>query len=222
MPLSTATLPPANLLSQAEQAIYTTLKADKRRSDWLLGRYTAKHLIQQVAEQRAGQTIPLTAFSILGRADGSPEVVWDTPAHGFDCTISISHSADKALCALVERNGWPLGADIEQISPHIMGFIGDYLTATERALIRQTAEALRPLHTTAIWSAKEAALKAMRIGLKQDTRSLSCLIGPIESPPDDWTPFTIQWEDLPLERPAPPLTGWWQVHDGFILALASS
>jgi len=209
----------ANLLSQAEQAIFATLKTEKRRHDWLLGRHTAKHLIQQVAQQRTGQTTPLTTFSILGRADGSPEVIWNEPSVGFDCTISISHSADTALCALLERADWPLGADIERIDPRIMGFIGDYLTAAERDLISQLSEALRPLHTTAIWSAKEAVLKALRVGLKQDTRTLSCLISPVAIPPDDWLPFKIQWEASTVEWPT-PLSGWWRVQDGFVLTLA--
>jgi 4'-phosphopantetheinyl transferase len=214
---STTIFQPANLLTQAEQAVYANLKADKRRHDWLLGRYTAKQLIQQVAAQRTGQTIPLNTFSILGRPDGSPEVVWDDPPDNFACTISISHSADMAFCALVERANWPLGADVERIDRRIMGFIGAYLTAAERELIEQTVERLRPLHTTAIWSAKEAVLKALRVGLKQDTRTLSCLIAAVTTAPNDWTSFVVQWEEEPEER---PLTGWWRMEGDFILAMA--
>jgi 4'-phosphopantetheinyl transferase len=206
----------------AEQAIYANLKTEKRRHDWLLGRYTAKQLIQQVAHQQTGQTIPLGAFSILGRDDGSPAVVWDEPLLRFDCTISISHSAGRAFCALVERNDLPLGADVERIDARVLGFIGDYLTTAERELLAQTPEAGRPLHATAIWSAKEAVLKALRVGLKQDTRSLSCLIQPVVVPPDDWELFTTRWENWTLEQPSPLLSGWWRVDDGFVLALASS
>lgn len=206
-----------NLLSEDEQGIFYTLRTDKRRRDWLLGRYTAKHLVQQVVQQRTGQTIPLTSFSILGRPDGSPEVIWENQPDNFTCTISISHSADRAFCALVERADWPLGADVERVDGQIMGFIGRYLTAAERDLIAQTAEGLRPLYATAIWSAKEAVLKALRVGLKQDTRTLSCLISPVTAPPDEWTPFAIRWEGEGEER---PLTGWWRVQDDFILAVA--
>lgn len=204
-------------LSANEQEVYGSLKFDKRRRDWLLGRYTAKHLIQQVVREKIGRLLPLTSFSVLGRPDGSPEVIWENPPDNFACTISISHSADMAFCTLVERADWPLGADIERVEGRIMGFITPYLTAAERDLIAQTAEGLRPLHTTAIWSAKEAVLKALRVGLKQDTRTLSCLVSPVAAPPDDWTRFMIQWEAGVEER---PLSGWWRVQDDFILAVA--
>lgn len=208
----------SNLLSETENDTYTNLRTDKRRQDWLLGRYTAKHLIQQVIREKTGQLLPLTSFSILGRPDGSPEVIWENPPDNFACTISISHSADMAFCALVERADWPLGADVERVDERIMEFIEAYLTAAENELLEQTAEGLRPLHTTAIWSAKEAVLKALRVGLRQDTRTLSCLIQPVTAPPDDWTPFAIQWEVGVEER---PLTGWWRVFDDFALTFVT-
>jgi 4'-phosphopantetheinyl transferase len=213
---------PDDLLSYQESSVFTTLKTEKRRHDWLLGRWTAKQLVQQVAQEKFGQAIPLTAFSILARPDGAPQVIWDEPVVGFDCTISISHSAGVALCALVEGAERPLGADVELIQPRISDFAGDYFTMIEQALVERCAEAWRPTLITAIWSAKEAALKALRVGLKEDTRSVSCLIEPVAFPPGTWTPFAIQWEEHNLEQPAPPLTGWWQVQDSFVLTLALS
>jgi 4'-phosphopantetheinyl transferase len=206
-----------SLLSDQETTLVASFKAEKRRRDWLLGRYTAKHLVQQVVREKTGQLPPLTSFSVLGRPDGSPEVVWKEQPDNFACTISISHSADVAFCALIERADWPLGADVERVDRRIMSFINDYLTAAEHELIEQTVEGWRPLHSTAIWSAKEAALKALRVGLRQDTRTLSCLVAPVAAPPDDWTPFIIQWEAGVKER---PLTGWWRIEDNFILAMA--
>jgi 4'-phosphopantetheinyl transferase len=215
-------LPPSDLLSKDEKNIFNMLKTEKRRHDWLLGRWTAKHLVQQVAQEKLGRAIPLTGFSILARPDGSPQVIWEQPqpAPGFDCTISISHSAGVSFCALVEEADWPLGADVELIQPRITGFASDYFTADEQALVERCAEAWRPTLVTAIWSAKEAVLKALRVGLKQDTRSVSCLVEPIESSPGDWTPFAIQWENSLLKRTAPPLTGRWQIQEGFVLTLA--
>jgi 4'-phosphopantetheinyl transferase len=108
------------------------------------------------------------------------------------------------------------------IQPRITDFAGDYFTAAEQVLVERCAEAWRPALVTAIWSAKEAVLKALRAGLRQDTRSVSCLIEPIDFSPDDWTPFVIQWDERSLEQPLPQLTGWWQVQNDFVLALALS
>jgi 4'-phosphopantetheinyl transferase len=222
LPLSEQQLAHHTLLSHQERIIFAALKSDKRRRDWLLGRWTAKQLVQQVAEEKLGLAVPLTKFSILARPDGSPQVIWEQtqPATGFYCSISISHSAGVAFCALVEGADWPLGADIEFIQPRIIGFAGDYFSTVEQALVERCVEAWRPMLVTAIWSGKEAALKALRTGLREDTRSVSCLIEPVASSPGEWTPFVIQWEAHSLERPLPRLTGWWQVQDSFVLTLA--
>jgi hypothetical protein len=76
-------------------------------------------------------------------------------------------------------------------------------------------------HTTAIWSAKEAALKAIHQGLKVDTRSVSCLIQAQDNPPESWTPFAVHWDQQRLNRPLPPLAGWWRATETYILTLVT-
>lgn len=68
---------------------------------------------------------------------------------------------------------------------------------------------------TAIWSAKAASLKALHLGLKVDTRSVSCVIEPLSKPPENWTRFCI---DSVLPE-TPQLAGWWRVHAGYVLTL---
>ncbi|MBE2224326.1 MAG: 4-phosphopantetheinyl transferase family protein, partial [Anaerolineae bacterium] len=72
---------------------------------------------------------------------------------------------------------------------------------------------------TAVWSAKEAVLKALHLGLTVDTRSVACLLDVGEERPLTWTPFPIHCDDTRLPQAAPPLTGWWRTYENFVLTL---
>ena len=115
-----------------EQARFETLKTEKRRQDWLLGRWTAKQLIGEVVTQETGEELPFDTIEVHNGAMGDPIVncelgivngKWfalqpQSPISNLQSliTLSISHSNSHAFCALVEKSDWPLGADIEQIA----------------------------------------------------------------------------------------------------------
>lgn len=200
---------PSVFLCEIEEAIYETLKSEKRRRDWLLGRRTAKRLLRGLAADWAGRDVRMPSIIIATRPDGSPGVRWDVPDGSLpEVSLSISHSHSHAFCAVVAAADFPLGADIEIIEPRPPGFAADYFTGAERALVERVSDAFRPTLETAIWSAKEAAFKAIRSGLTVDTRNVSCLIRDATTP-DDWTPFDVVWE---LAAPGlPALGGWWRV-----------
>lgn len=208
-------LPPRGLLSAREAAVFHSLAHAKRRQDWLLGRSTAKKLLRN-----SSGPYSLTDLSILAAADGAPEV-W-LEESGEMCrrpgAISISHSRGVAFCAAataVEN----LGADIELIVPRAAGFARAYFSAEEQAWLAAAPAAQKTLLATAVWSAKEAALKALRAGLRLDTRSLTCTPAPFEAPPQSWQPLTIRLH--PVEgSPSRPLQGWWRVWRNFVLTLA--
>ena len=84
-------------------------------------------------------------------------------------TISLSHRAGSAICAVAPDRG-ALGCDLEVIEPHSDAFIADYFATEEQALMARAAPADRPWLATLLWSAKESALKALRVGLRLDTR----------------------------------------------------
>jgi 4'-phosphopantetheinyl transferase len=215
---------PSTFLCEVEEAVYETLKSEKRRRDWLLGRRTAKRLLRGLAADWAGRVVPMPSIIIAARPDGSPGVRWDTPDMSLpEVSLSISHSHSQSFCAAIAAADFPLGADIEIIEPRPPGFAADYFTLAERDLVEHVSDVFRPTLETAIWSAKEAAFKAIRSGLTVDTRTVSCLIRD-ETAPDDWTPFDVVWE---LATPGlPALGGWWRVWqepDGqpFVLTLAA-
>jgi 4'-phosphopantetheinyl transferase len=187
-----------------------------------------------------GQIIALDRFVILPDTEGAPQAA--IPAGGVstvpDFSISISHSNGCCLCAAVALADWPLGVDIERIEPRSPSFAADFFTIHEQRQLEESDPERRETLATAIWSGKEAALKAVRQGLRSDTRSLSCLFEQgqngtnQDAPPVDrrftfsqalsgrWLPFNIRWERR-LERSQPPLQGWWMVDDGFVLTMAA-
>lgn len=207
------------LLSPAEAAAYSALRADKRRRDWLLGRRVAKRLVQASVAARTDQTLPLHDIVILSHADGWPQVALPAAARPLTLSISlsISHSHDRAFCALVWAD-WPLGCDLEFIEPRSSGFVADYFTAGERALIAATPETQHAVLANVIWSGKEAALKAIRRGLAEDTRLVTCLPENVAGA-GGWRTLRYRWETP--ARALPPLMGWWRALDGFVMTLAA-
>lgn len=220
-------VPPSGLLSAVEWARFEQLTTVKRKQDWLCGRWTAKIILQNLLRERTGHTIPLDSFSVINNADGVPQITghWSL-ATGY--SLSISHSHNHAFCAVVERPRHPIGADIEYIEERSDGFVEDYFTAEEQTRVAWYAKHDAPIAThhaprttliNAIWSAKEAVLKALHLGLSVDTRAVECLIEPFIEPSTNWTPFTIRCDNNRLPRPAPELQGWWQVQSDFVLTV---
>jgi 4'-phosphopantetheinyl transferase len=220
-------IPPVGLLSDVEWERWENLTTEKRKRDWLCGRWTAKLLLQNLYREKTGYTIPGDSFSIINNAGGVPLVTghWSL-ATGY--SLSISHSHGYALCAVAEHPHYSIGADLERIEERVDGFVEDYFTAGERERVAccvlrnqaNTHHAIRNTLINATWSAKEAVLKALHLGLSVDTRTVECLIEPFVEPPTCWTPFTIQCDNNRLPHPAPKLKGWWQVQGDFVLTVA--
>ncbi len=209
--------PPEGLLSSAEEARFRTLTREKRRRDWLLGRWTAKHLAAFYLEQVIGRRPALSDIAILADPDGAPRL---QSQNGYASlvdrlTISISHSRDHAFCALIAAPGYAPGADIEHVEPRTPGFVTDFFTDAEIARLHHAPPSAQPLLTTVIWSAKEAALKALRRGLTVDTRQIVCLPG--EPTADGWAPLIVRCHP---ELNAAVHHGWWRQMGEFVLTLA--
>jgi 4'-phosphopantetheinyl transferase len=58
------------------------------------------------------------------------------------------------------------------IEPRSDSFVEDYFTTEEQALVARVSTADRPSLLALLWSGKESALKALRTGLRLDTRGV--------------------------------------------------
>jgi len=153
-------------LGATELEQLSTMRFAKRRGDWQLGRWTAKHAVAACLHLPADFP-SLAKIEVRQAASGAPEVfVASKPA---PVTISVSHSAGIGACAVALSYG-ALGCDVEMIEPRSDAFADDYFTTEEQQLVAQATEDDRPLVLTLLWSAKESALKALRAGLRLDTR----------------------------------------------------
>ena len=164
-----------NILSPQEKATFAALRFPKRRHDWLLGRYASKKLLLDISPPSL--TCSIQQLTIVSNPQGAPYILFPNQTQLEGC-LTISHSEGTAFCAWTPLPNLQIGADIEIIAPHPQYFIEDYFTPHEIAQCFQSSEALRPSMITAIWSAKEAVLKALQQGLAWDTRQVEIDLSP--------------------------------------------
>jgi 4'-phosphopantetheinyl transferase len=166
-------------LVPAEARVLAGLRFDKRRREWRLGRYAAKRAVLgwlrrggDASVAHAAVAVGPGAIEIRAAGDGAPDAWLDGTR--LPVALSISHRSGVALCA-VAGAGVALGCDVERVEPRSEAFVQDYFTAEERELVARVSAGpgdARWLAAALTWSAKEAALKALRVGLRRDTRSV--------------------------------------------------
>lgn len=158
-------------LSPGELAQLNAMRFAKRRADWQLGRWTAKHAVAACLGPSDDHSL-LAKIDLRPAASGAPEVFFaNKPA---PVTISLSHREGIAVCAIALESG-ALGCDLEMIETRSDAFLRDYFTVEEQELVAETPEDDRCRLVTLLWSAKESALKALGTGLRIDTRSVRVL-----------------------------------------------
>ncbi len=182
-------------LSAAERVRCGTLRIPKRKSDWLLGRWTAKLAIASkfgMATDEAG----LSAIEVVPAESGAPEAFMS--GERMDLGLSLSHSNGVAICTLADANVG-IGCDLENIEGRSPAFLEDYFTADERSEIERVPNRERSLIVNLMWSAKESVLKALHLGLREDTRSVVVRIEPKTESGDvsnrPWRTFTAMHRD---------------------------
>ena len=216
-------------LVPAERARLDMLRFTKRRTEYLLRRWTAKWAVASTVGWHDGSgdhglaTDSFARILVGNHPTGAPFVQVDGVPLG--CDISISDRAGWAVAMVGSASAGDrldaIGIDLEIVEPRSDGFVEDYLTAPER-------DAVRALPTRGdqdgaanlFWSAKEAALKLLRTGLRADTRTVevSLLEGYTATPArdDGWSPLEVR--HTPSGR---VFTGWWRRDGVFLLTIAA-
>jgi 4'-phosphopantetheinyl transferase len=152
-------------LSTKEAGQADAFRFSKRRAEWTLGRLTAKRAL---AALLAVEEDELAELEIRSHPDGFPLPF--RRGVPLPVTLSLSHRAGAALCA-VQPGADPLGCDVELVERRSEAFVRDYLDADERARV-DARPADRDWLVPLLWSAKESALKALRLGLSIDAREV--------------------------------------------------
>jgi len=197
-------------LAPTEAAFQRTLQIPARRADWRLGRWAAK----QALAAWLGRAVAPDRIAVHPAPDGAPEILLDgEPA---PVALSFSHRAGAALCMLAPE-GTTLGCDLELIEPRSGAFVEDYFSAAERSLAAAAPESARPLLANLLWSAKESALKALRTGLRLDTRSVEVDLGPGPYEGAAWQPFRVR-----VVLTGEVFQGWWRRQGDHLLTVCAS
>jgi phosphopantetheinyl transferase (holo-ACP synthase) len=110
--------------------------------------------------------------------------------------------------------------DIEQVAPRPEGFAQEYLTEEEIDLVcRSTDACTTEILLASIWSAKEAALKALQVGLSVGTKAVACLFDPAAASEEAWRPLEIKVNDRRLFHEAIALRGWRRAEKDYVITL---
>jgi 4'-phosphopantetheinyl transferase len=195
-------------LAPEEAAHRDGLRLPKRRAEWRLGRYAAKQLLAACLGAAAPSP---EVLSIRAAPDGAPEAF--AAGHPLPYTVSISHRDGRAFCAAVPGAA-AFGCDLERIEPRSDAFVADYFTAAEQTLVAAAPADRYALAANLVWSAKESALKALREGLRLDTRRVEVSL-PTWPEGEGWQPLAVRY--TPDGR---RFDGWWRQQDGFVLCVA--
>lgn len=205
-------------LTPREQQVLAGFRYTKRRVEFITRRWTAKRAVAGVLG--CGHTAAaLASVEIRHHASGAPWVAVDGQPAAVE--LSISDRAGWAVCVVGPSGGTggpgrPLGIDLELVEPRSDAFVGDFFTAGEAARVRRLpAGEARDEAANLIWSAKESALKVLKLGLRADTRSVE-VDHSLERRPDGWAPLAVAGQD------GAAFSGWWRRDGVFLLTIAGT
>jgi 4'-phosphopantetheinyl transferase len=193
-------------LSKAERAVLSGLRTPKRRADWRLGRWAGK------AAVAAWRGVAREAVVITAAEDGAPEAFID--GQGAGVSLSLSHRAGRALAAVADP---PLvvGCDLEPIEPRSPAFLREWLGSGERELVGAQSGRRQDLAANLVWSAKEAASKARREGLRLNVRQATVEADGLARSQQSWLPLRVIWRGGTADL------GWWREAPGWVMAVVS-
>ena len=201
-------------LAAAEVSELDRLRVPKRRSEWRLGRWTAKLAAATVTG------VDLTPasfgrFEVRRLPSGAPQIFHR--GLPVDFTISLTHRAGRAACA-VSSSCAALGCDLEVAEPRSDAFVRDYFCDSEQSWLASAVGRGNLWVATLMWSAKESTLKALGIGLTMDTRELLVTVGDCHADPGG----DSNWRPIWVESKEQIFSGWWQHSQGLLRTVVAS
>ena len=140
-----------------------------RQFQWLLGRIVAKDTVRLWLARGTGSEMLHPASLVVEKdSRGQPLI---RSIFGFKALpqISLAHSHNRAIAVASKK---VIGVDLEFISPRDKTFLKSFATPKEEKIINRFPSEARNDWITRLWCAKEAAGKALGIGLNNNPQSL--------------------------------------------------
>ncbi len=162
---------PADWLVAAERAELAMLSDERRRRQWLAGRWAAKQLL--VREGLAGSLSDVEIRSRDARRQNHRPRI-RIGLRPFAGSLSIAHTANGALAAFSASEQLSVGVDLVDLDEMAAagdsgGFARLWFTPPEQYWIA----ADRPRRTATLWGIKEAVYKACQSGESWSPRDLA-------------------------------------------------
>jgi 4'-phosphopantetheinyl transferase len=138
--------------------------------------YVVAHALWRVALSRVLDRDP-TAVPLAFAPGGQPQLA------GTASATSLSHSGSHVAIALAPSR--TIGVDIEQSPPRgrLRELAGMICTMEEAAAIRALPHERHEAALLALWTRKEALLKAFGTGLREAPETIAAPAGPLITPP---------------------------------------
>jgi phosphopantetheinyl transferase len=155
----------AHYLSNPEQVYLNTLTSEKRKREWLGGRFAAKYVGADMLAQMQNP-VPWSELAVIADKNGRPFLAADTKTGALP-DISISHSGGLAAAMAVSKGF--CGIDIQKITDRVVKVRERFCTPNEARLVRSFFNASQEIQSSALtrlWAAKESLRKTA------NTRSL--------------------------------------------------
>jgi phosphopantetheine--protein transferase-like protein len=164
------------VLSRRERASWDALAAatPKRRVEWLLGRVAAKEAVRRLVERRTGARLLSADIEILPDGVGRPQVsgAWQARL-SVEPAVSLSHSDGVVVAIAAGDRRTLVGVDVEHLSIDADAVAAAAFTPEEREWLATLDDARRREWVVRLWSAKEAAGKALGRGFTDGLSALT-------------------------------------------------
>jgi len=158
---------------------------------------------------------------VLNQPSGEPFVLIEGKG-GWEYPISISHRSEVGMAATPLERSAHIGADVETVEPRDPALVRQFYTDDEANLVDAAGQE-HDETVARIWSAKEAVLKLLGLGLRIDTRGvLVNLIGqPFPECPAEWQPVDVKVvAKVPHQNLLDSLRVVWRREAGYVLTVA--
>ncbi len=198
-------------LTETERSRADGLRYTKRRTDFLLGRWTLKLAVTRVLGW-PDDAATLARIEARPAPGGAPRLYLDGQPAGYG--VSLTDRAGGAVC-LVASPAVAVGCDLELVEPRSGAFVRDYLTEAECRLVTAAGPPgpARDKAANLVWSAKESALKVLGTGLRRDTRSVEVTVADLWPPPHTWSPLQVAVAGGAV------FPGWWRQSGVFLVTV---
>lgn len=139
-------------LTRAEREAFAAFSFEKRRQDWLLGRYAAKLAVARAA----GREEELASVEVSRDENGHPRATFTGAwPDGWDLSLTHGHGRAAALVGPAA-----VGIDLERLRAIPPGGWRFFLTPRERDWLKEAP--FGPHSEVVAWALKEAAYKAVQ------------------------------------------------------------